>query len=63
MQTIYFVIMLILLLVFFKFATTYKVHHNGQSILNESKLKKTVKDALKLDDIYRVTTDLALFSA
>ena len=63
METIYFVIILILLLAFFKFAVTYKVHHDGQSILNESKFKKTVKDAVAIDDIYRVTTDLALFAA
>jgi hypothetical protein len=63
METIYFIIILILLLAFFKFAVTYKVHHDGQSVLNESKLKKTVKDVVTFDDIYRITTDLAIFTA
>ena len=63
METIIFIIILILLLAFFKFAIIFKVHHNDQSILNESKFKKTVKDVVTFDDIYRITTDLALFSA
>ena len=63
METIYFIIILILLLMFFKLTITYKVHHGGQSILNESKFEKTVKGVITIDDIYRVITDLALFSA
>lgn len=63
MEKIYFVIILIFLLAFFKFSNIYKVHHNGESILNESKFKKTVKDAITIDEIYRIITDFALFSA
>lgn len=63
MNRIYFIIILIMFLVFFKYNIRYEKHHNDKSILNESDVKKTIKDASMIDDLYRIIETTSILAA
>lgn len=63
METIYFVIILIMILVFFKLNIWYKKTHNDKPILNESKVKKTLTNVALIDDLFRIISDASLLVA
>lgn len=68
MELIYFIIILILFLVFFKFEEIYKTYLHKNNVndkltLTESKFKKTFEDIVSIDELYRIITDIAIFSA
>lgn len=61
MERIYFIIISILFLVFVKLNIVYKKKHNNESILEESKVKKTFEVATTIDEIFRIITDISPF--
>lgn len=63
MERIYFVFFLIVILIFLKLNYSYKKTHDDKSILNESKVKKTVAEFAFMDDLYRIISDASLFAA
>jgi hypothetical protein len=62
MNKIYFIIILIFLLIFFKFNDIYKKHHDNKSILDESKVKKTITDATIIDNLFTIGTDASVIA-
>lgn len=63
MDRIYFIIILIMFLAFFKYNIRYEKHHDNKSILNESGIKKTIKDVSMVDDLYRIIETISMFVA
>ena len=57
-----FIFILILLIIFCKFNATYEKKHDDKSILDESKVKKTIHDFSLLDIITRFTSDILIVS-
>lgn len=62
MNKIYFIIILIILLVFFKFNISYKKHHGNKSILDESDIKKTIGYASLIDNLFRIGSDVSIIA-
>lgn len=62
MKQIKFVFILIILIVFFKINIEYKKTHNNQSVLDESKVEKTIHAFSLLDIISRFAGDIIISS-
>lgn len=56
----FFIFVLITILIFIKISYDYKIKHK-KSILDESKVKKTLIDVSMIDDFYRILADLTIF--
>lgn len=55
-----FVFIMILIIVFFKFNVGYEKKHDGESILNESRVKKSLHTFSSIDLITRFVEDILM---
>jgi hypothetical protein len=62
MNQINFIIILIIILVFFKFNIDYKKHHEDKSILEESNVKKTIGYMSLIDNLFRIGSDASVIA-
>ena len=61
MKQIKYIYILILLLAFAKFNTSYEKKHNGESVLEEKNVKKTIDIFSLIDSITRFISDMFIF--
>ena len=62
MKQINFIFIIILLLIFTKFNAGYEKKHDGKSVLEEKKVKKTIDDFSLIDAITRFVSDMFIFT-
>lgn len=60
MKKIKFIFILVILIVFFKINIGYEKKHKGKSILEETKVKKTIHTFSLLDVLSRFAEDLVI---
>ena len=63
MTQIYFIFILTLCLIFSIYNAGFEKKHGGKSILQENKVKETVKKVTFIDELYRIFTDVSVLSA
>jgi len=61
MKQIKFLLIIILIIIFAKFNAGYEKKHNGESILEEKNVKKTIDDFSLIDAFTRFVTDILVF--
>ena len=62
MTQIFFIFILIISLVFSICSMDWSKKHGGESILQEKKVKETIKKATSIDELYRLLTDISILS-
>lgn len=63
MKTIFFIFILIICLIFSIYNAGFEKKHGGKSVLEEDKVKNTIKKATSIDELYRLLTDVSVLSA
>jgi len=63
MTRIFFIFFLIICLIFSISNAGFEKKHGGKSILEEKKVKETLKKATFIDELYRILTDVSVLSA
>jgi hypothetical protein len=63
MTQIFFIFILIICLIFSIYNAGFEKKHDGKSILQEKKVKETVKKVTFVDELYRIFTDVSILTA
>ena len=63
MTQIFFIFILIICMIFSIYNAGFEKKHGGKSVLQEGKVRETVKKATFIDELYRIFTDVSILSA